>query len=101
MSKHPCLSGAPSLTLSVTVFAEETVPDQEATLRSSGSIDDPFKTWYIDNMTAKQQAEQVAVAILSRAPTYDSTPPDSEDDIQIELACMLAPASGSSSSSNS
>lgn len=52
-------------------------------------------------MTAKQQAEQVAVAILSRAPTYDSTPPDSQDDIQIELSCMLAPSGGLSSSNDS
>lgn len=75
------------------------MPDQSASLRRSGSVDDPFDTWFVDNMTAKQQADQVAVAILSRAPAYDSDPPSSEKDIQIELACIQAPSGGSSSSS--
>ena len=52
-------------------------------------------------MTAHQQAQQVAVAILSRAPSYDSEPPDSQEDIQIELACIQAPSSGALVTSNS
>ena len=43
-------------------------------------------------MTARQQADQVALAIFSRSPSDDAPPPSSSDDIQIELACMQAPS---------
>lgn len=67
------------------------MPGQNATLRSTGSMDDPFSVWYLDGMTANDMADQVAVAIFSRGPTYNSQPPSSPDDIQIELACVQAP----------
>ncbi|KAA8641904.1 uncharacterized protein ATNIH1004_010843 [Aspergillus tanneri] len=79
-------------------FGQETDADLSATLKTSGSSDSPWKTWFIDNMTSSQQAEQVAVAIVSRGPSYNSPPPHSKNDIQIELACVQAPSSGSSSS---
>ncbi|GMF71017.1 unnamed protein product [Aspergillus oryzae] len=79
-------------------FASETVNDKVAMMSTSGSSDDPWKTWYIDNMTAKQQADQVAVAIISRSPSYDSPPLKSKDDVQVELVCLQAPSTGSSSS---
>lgn len=79
------------LTILATVFAQERVPEQYVTLRSPGSMFDPFKTWYVNNTTASDQADQVAVAILSRGPSYHSEPPRSPDDVQIELACLQAP----------
>ncbi|KAJ1705921.1 hypothetical protein AFGD_012250 [Aspergillus flavus] len=79
-------------------FASETVNDKVAMMSTSGSSDDPWKTWYIDNMTAKQQADQVAVAIISRSPSYNSPPLKSKDDVQVELVCLQAPSTGSSSS---
>ncbi|KAB8236092.1 hypothetical protein ETB97_009725 [Aspergillus alliaceus] len=79
-------------------FASETVSDKLARIKTSGSSDNPWKTWYIDNMTAKQQADQVAVAIISRSPSYDSPPLKSKNDVQIELVCLQAPSSGGSSS---
>lgn len=78
-------------------FAQESAPDETATIQTAGSSASPWKTWYIDRMTAHQQAEQVAVAIFSRSPSDDSPPPQHKEDIQIELACLQAPSSGSSS----
>ncbi|KAL5355208.1 hypothetical protein BJX96DRAFT_46313 [Aspergillus floccosus] len=82
-------------------FVQETDTDQSAALQTSGSANNPWKTWFVDNMTASQQADQVAVAIISRGPSYNSIALQSRDDVQIELACIQAPSSGSSSSSNS
>ncbi|PWY75131.1 hypothetical protein BO70DRAFT_296489 [Aspergillus heteromorphus CBS 117.55] len=82
-----------------TAFAQETDTDLTATIQTAGTSDDPWKTWFIDNVTANEQAEQVAVAFLSRAPSYNGLPPDTEDDIQVELICTQAPSSGGSSSS--
>lgn len=78
-------------------FAQESAPDETATIQTAGSSESPWKTWYIDRMAAHQQAEQVAVAIFSRSPSDDSPPPQHKEDIQIELACLQAPSSGSSS----
>ncbi|KAE8354803.1 hypothetical protein BDV28DRAFT_146720 [Aspergillus coremiiformis] len=78
-------------------FASETVSDKIARIKTSGSSDHPWKTWYNDNMTAKQQADQVAVAIISRSPSYDSPPLKSKDDVQIELVCLQAPSTGGTS----
>ncbi|GKZ18305.1 hypothetical protein AbraIFM66951_000863 [Aspergillus brasiliensis] len=80
-------------------FAQETDTTRIATLQTSGSSSEPWKTWFIDNMTANDQAAQVAVAIISRAPSYDGHPPKYVDDIQVELVCTQAPSTGSSSSS--
>lgn len=73
-------------------FAQESKPDRTATIQTAGSNTSPWKTWYIDRMSALQQAEQVAVAIFSRSPSEDSLPPTSKDDIEIELACLQAPS---------
>ncbi|KAL4888850.1 hypothetical protein BDV59DRAFT_134855 [Aspergillus ambiguus] len=81
-------------------FVQETDTDQSAAMQTSGSATNPWKTWFIDNMTASQQADQVAVAIISRGPSYNSLALHSPDDIQIELACIQAPSSSSSSTSN-
>lgn len=56
-----------------------------------GSGNNPWQVWYLDGMTAHQQASQVAVGVISRGPTYNSPPPDSPDQIQIELVCIQAP----------
>lgn len=60
----------------------------------------PWQVWYLDNMNAHNQASQVAVGIISRAPSYNSSPPDGPDDIMVELVCVQAPSSGSSKGSN-
>lgn len=86
------------LILTPPVFCQETVvPNRTAWVHSPGSVDNPFKAWYLDNMTANNQADQVGVAFFSRGPTYNSQPPDNEHDIQIELACVQAPSGGSGS----
>jgi hypothetical protein len=77
-------------------FAKERVPDQNVTLMPPGSGAFPWQVWYIDGMNARQQANQVAVGIISRGPSYNSAPPDSPDDIMVELVCVQAPSSGSS-----
>ena len=51
----------------------------------------PWQVWYINGMTDHQQASQVAVGIISRAPSYNGNPPPSPDQIQIELVCLQAP----------
>ncbi|KAJ6009098.1 hypothetical protein N7499_000948 [Penicillium canescens] len=79
-------------------FAKERVPDQNVTLMPPGSGAFPWQVWYIDGMNARQQANQVAVGIISRGPSYNSAPPDSPDDIMVELVCLQAPSSGSSKS---
>lgn len=81
-------------------FAIETTPEQNVTVMTSGSGHSPWQVWYIDGMTAHQQASQVAVGIISRGPTYNSPPPYSPEEIQIELVCMQAPQSPSSASNS-
>jgi len=78
--------------LTVPGFAQESKPERTATIQTAGSNLSPWKTWYIDRMSARQQAEQVAVAIFSRSPSDDSPLPKSKDDVQIELACLQAPS---------
>lgn len=73
-------------------FAQESKPERTATIQTAGSNLSPWKTWYIDRMSALQQAEQIAVAIFSRSPSDDSPPPKSKDDVRIELACLQAPS---------
>ncbi|KAJ5239894.1 hypothetical protein N7468_004513 [Penicillium chermesinum] len=80
-------------------FAYERTPDQQVTVMKAGSSYRPWQVWYLDGMTAHQQASQVAVGIISRAPSYDSSPPTSPDDIQIELVCLQAPQGPPSGSS--
>lgn len=55
-------------------------------------MDQPFTTWYIENTTAHEQAEQVAVGIFSRAPSYNTQPPADPSEVQIEVACVQAPS---------
>ncbi|KAL5002865.1 hypothetical protein BDV10DRAFT_86287 [Aspergillus recurvatus] len=81
-------------------FAVENEDDKTAVIKKTGSSDNTWSTSLIDNMTAAQQAEQVAVGIISRTPMYGSTPPQSQNDIQLELVCAQAPSSGTSSSSD-
>ncbi|PLN81575.1 hypothetical protein BDW42DRAFT_95056 [Aspergillus taichungensis] len=78
-------------------FAQEIDVDKSAKLQPSGSSSNPWKTWYIDNMSDHQQAEQVAVAIFSRGPSYNSLALKSKDEIDLELVCVQAPDSGSTS----
>lgn len=73
-------------------FAQENAADTTATIQTAGSRSSPWKSWYIDRMTAVQQADQVALAIFSRSPSDDAPAPSSSDDIQIELACLQAPS---------
>ena len=64
-----------------------------------GSAGEPWQVWYLDKMTAHQQASQVALGIISRAPTYNSSPPTHPSDIQVELVCLQAPNNPQGSSS--
>lgn len=82
-------------------FAIENAPEQNVTVMPSGSSSSPWQVWYLDGMTAHQQAAQVAVGIISRGPRYKTPPPNSPDDIQVELVCMQAPQQPSYSTSNS
>ena len=81
-------------------FARERVPDQNVTIMPPGSGAWPWQVWYLDNMNAHNQASQVAVGIISRAPAYNSAPPDGPNDIMVELVCVQAPSSGSSKGSH-
>ncbi|KAL2856297.1 hypothetical protein BJX68DRAFT_206747 [Aspergillus pseudodeflectus] len=80
-------------------FAFESEDEQVAVIKKTGSADSPWMTWFIDNMTAGDQAEQVAVGIMSRTPAYGSPLPQNPDGIQVELVCARAPSSGTSVSS--
>ncbi|OJJ42886.1 hypothetical protein ASPZODRAFT_147049 [Penicilliopsis zonata CBS 506.65] len=73
-------------------FAQETVTDQAVTVETPGSSITPWKTWFLSNMTASQQAQQVAVAFISRCPSFGDQPEITESDIQIELVCLKAPS---------
>lgn len=75
----------------VETFAQENEYDDCIELEDSGSSDSPWRVWYIDHVSAAEQAEQVAVGIISRGPTYGSAPLRSEDDVQVELVCVRAP----------
>ena len=75
------------------------MPDQQVTVMKEGSSHHPWQVWYLENMTDQQQASQVAVGIVSRAPSYDSNPPVSADSIQVELVCVQAPQAPPSGSS--
>ncbi|KAL4737723.1 hypothetical protein BDV11DRAFT_149660 [Aspergillus similis] len=81
-------------------FAVENEDDKTAVIKRTGNSDNTWSTFLIDNMTAAQQAEQVAVGIISRTPMYGTAQPQSQDDIQLELVCAQAPSSGTSSSSD-
>ncbi|KAJ5167822.1 uncharacterized protein N7482_003416 [Penicillium canariense] len=72
-------------------FAKEITPGENVSVMPSGSSQRPWQVWYIDDMTSHNQASQVAVGIIARSPTYNSPPPLSPDEIQIELACLQAP----------
>lgn len=67
---------------------------------TSGSGENPWQVWYIDDMTAHQQASQVAIGIITRGPMFNSPPPYSSDEIQVELVCMKAPQGARGSDSN-
>ncbi|KAL3476851.1 hypothetical protein BJX99DRAFT_134878 [Aspergillus californicus] len=78
-------------------FAVETDPvKQVVILKEVGNSQAPWSTWLIDNMTAAEQAEQVAVGIISRTPSYGATIPADQSGIDIELVCARAPSPGSS-----
>ncbi|KAJ5684236.1 uncharacterized protein N7477_000581 [Penicillium maclennaniae] len=85
-------------TIPVQEFAREGT-DQNVTVMPSGSGDRPWQVFYLDDMTDHQQASQVAVGIITRGPSYDSAPPMSPDEIQVELVCLQAPQSPPSGSS--
>ncbi|KAJ5155400.1 hypothetical protein N7492_008203 [Penicillium capsulatum] len=79
-------------------FAVEQTSNHNTTLMTPGSPSDPWQVWYLDQMTAHQQANQVAVGIISRGPSHHSTP-QRPSDFQIELVCVQAPNSRQGSSS--
>ncbi|KAJ6093486.1 hypothetical protein N7486_008775 [Penicillium sp. IBT 16267x] len=81
-------------------FAYEQAPSREVTIMKPGSSYHPWQVWYLDRMTDIQQASQVAVGIVSRCPSFDSHPPLSPDDIQIELVCLQAPQGPTGSGSS-
>ncbi|KAL4778041.1 hypothetical protein BJX76DRAFT_167775 [Aspergillus varians] len=79
-------------------FVMENEDDKTAIIKTTGSSDDTWATWLIDNMTAAEQAEQVALGIIGRTPAYGSSPPLDKTEIQVQLVCALAPSVGTSSS---
>ncbi|KAL5333373.1 hypothetical protein BJX70DRAFT_69320 [Aspergillus crustosus] len=83
---------------SVEQFAIEIDIEQIPIIKKSGTARRPWSTWFIDNMTAAEQAEQVAVGIISRTPTYGAPLPPASKGIEIELVCARAPSPGTSSS---
>ncbi|CEJ56548.1 hypothetical protein PMG11_02751 [Penicillium brasilianum] len=72
-------------------FAKERIPGPNVSVMPPGSGHHPWQVWYIDGMTSQQQASQVAVGIIARSPTYNSPPPLTPDEIQVELVCLQAP----------
>ncbi|KAJ5892074.1 uncharacterized protein N7473_008302 [Penicillium subrubescens] len=72
-------------------FAKERIPGPNVTVMPPGSSNRPWQVLYIDGMTSHQQASQVAVGIIARSPTYNSPPPLTPDEIQVELVCLQAP----------
>ncbi|RDW74376.1 uncharacterized protein DSM5745_07038 [Aspergillus mulundensis] len=81
-------------------FAVENEEDMTAVIKKTGNSDSPWSTFLIDNMTAAEQAEQVAVGIITRTPMYGSAMPRTQEEIQLELVCAQAPSPGTSSSSD-
>lgn len=73
-------------------FASEYIPPQTVAMHNSGSSSGPWKTWFINDMSAGRQADEVAVAIISRSPVYGWPPLASKDEVQIELVCIQAPS---------
>ncbi|CAG7960386.1 unnamed protein product [Penicillium olsonii] len=105
LQKPPSLPSCPPPILDVASipvqdFAKEHVPGRNVTLMPPGSGAWPWQVWYLDGMNAHKQASQVAVGIISRAPSYNSSPPDSPDDIMVDLVCLQAPSGGSSKGSH-
>lgn len=74
-----------------TAFVQENDYNGSIVVEQPGDYLDPWKTWYLHNTTAREQAVQVAVVIISRSPSPGSAPPSSKDDIHVELACVRAP----------
>ncbi|KAL4916858.1 hypothetical protein BDW62DRAFT_185433 [Aspergillus aurantiobrunneus] len=81
-------------------FVMENEDDKTAIIKTTGDSDHPWSTWFVDNMTAAQQAEQVAVGIVARTPAYGSSATVDQNDIQVELLCARAPSLGTSSSND-
>ncbi|KAL2812235.1 hypothetical protein BDW59DRAFT_155341 [Aspergillus cavernicola] len=79
-------------------FGIEIDTNKTPIIKTTGSAISPWFSWFIDNMTASEQAEQVAVGIISRTPSYGSAPPSNKYGIGIELVCAQAPSPGSSGS---
>ena len=71
---------------------------KEAYVKTHGNPDSPWESWFIDDMSASDQAQQVAVGIIGRVPAETAPKPKKESEIQIELVCARAPSQGSSSS---
>jgi hypothetical protein len=71
-------------------FVQENALNQSIDVAHTGNSSRPWKMLYVQNQTALQQASQVVVGILSRGPTYGSSPLQSADDVQIELVCARA-----------
>jgi hypothetical protein len=72
-------------------FVQENALNESIDVAHPGNSSGPWKTLYVQNQTALQQASQVVVGILSRGPTYGSSPLQSANDVQIELVCARAP----------
>ncbi|KAJ9247310.1 hypothetical protein DTO207G8_8189 [Paecilomyces variotii] len=72
-------------------FAQENEVGQSVQIMDPGNSVSPWQTWFVHGVSASEQAEQVAVGILSRGPTYASEPLKSPHDVQIELVCVRAP----------
>ncbi|KAJ5623991.1 hypothetical protein N7510_000300 [Penicillium lagena] len=79
-------------------FVLESMPDQRVSVMTPGTSGHPWQIWYLDDMTTQSQASEVAVGIISRAPSYNGPPPLSPDDIQVQLICLQAPSGRSSGS---
>ncbi|KAI9374226.1 hypothetical protein BJX61DRAFT_540959 [Aspergillus egyptiacus] len=77
-------------------FVGENADGKTAYIKTTGTSNSPWSIWLIDDMKAVDQAEQVAVGIISRTPQYGSEPPADEDEIGIELVCARAPSTGTS-----
>ncbi|KAL1867969.1 hypothetical protein Plec18167_008435 [Paecilomyces lecythidis] len=72
-------------------FAQEDEVSGSVEVVDSGNSVSPWQTWFVHGVTASEQAEQVAVGILSRGPTYGSEQLKNPDDVQIDLVCVRAP----------
>jgi hypothetical protein len=68
--------------------------DCNVNVSPSGNTGSVWRTWNISNVTPLQQAQEVAVGIITRGPVYGSKPLASPQDINIELVCSRAPKQG-------